>query len=38
MPGRREHDDGADDWGGEIRCFLRDQDGRLAELSQAVSS
>jgi len=26
------------DWGGEIRCFLRDPDGHLVELSQAVSS
>ncbi len=24
------------DWGGEIRCFLRDPDGHLIELSQAV--
>lgn len=24
------------DWGGEIRCFLRDPDGHLVELSQAV--
>jgi catechol 2,3-dioxygenase-like lactoylglutathione lyase family enzyme len=23
------------DWGGEIRCFLRDPDGHLVELSQA---
>ncbi len=26
------------DWGGEIRCFLRDPDGHLVELSQAVPS
>jgi catechol 2,3-dioxygenase-like lactoylglutathione lyase family enzyme len=26
------------DWGGEIRCFLRDPDGHLVELSQAVLS
>jgi catechol 2,3-dioxygenase-like lactoylglutathione lyase family enzyme len=26
------------DWGGEIRCFLRDPDGHLVELSQAVTS
>jgi hypothetical protein len=25
------------DWGAEIRCFLRDADGHLVELSQAVS-
>jgi catechol 2,3-dioxygenase-like lactoylglutathione lyase family enzyme len=25
------------DWGGEIRCFLRDPDGHLIELSQAVT-
>jgi catechol 2,3-dioxygenase-like lactoylglutathione lyase family enzyme len=25
------------DWGGEIRCFLRDPDGHLVELSQAVT-
>jgi catechol 2,3-dioxygenase-like lactoylglutathione lyase family enzyme len=25
------------DWGSEIRCFLRDPDGHLVELSQAVS-
>jgi catechol 2,3-dioxygenase-like lactoylglutathione lyase family enzyme len=24
------------DWGGEIRCFLRDPDGHLIELSQAA--
>lgn len=24
------------DWGGEIRCFLRDPDGHLVELSQAT--
>lgn len=24
------------DWGGELRCFLRDPDGHLVELSQAV--
>jgi catechol 2,3-dioxygenase-like lactoylglutathione lyase family enzyme len=24
------------DWGGEIRCFLRDPDGHLIELSQAT--
>jgi catechol 2,3-dioxygenase-like lactoylglutathione lyase family enzyme len=24
------------DWGGEIRCFLRDPDGHLVELSQTV--
>jgi catechol 2,3-dioxygenase-like lactoylglutathione lyase family enzyme len=24
------------DWGGEIRCFLRDPDGHLIEISQAV--
>jgi catechol 2,3-dioxygenase-like lactoylglutathione lyase family enzyme len=24
------------DWGSEIRCFLRDPDGHLVELSQAV--
>jgi len=24
------------DWGGEIRCFLRDPDGHLVELSQSV--
>jgi catechol 2,3-dioxygenase-like lactoylglutathione lyase family enzyme len=24
------------DWGGEIRCFLRDPDGHLVELSQAL--
>ena len=24
------------DWGGEIRCFLRDPDGHLVEISQAV--
>jgi catechol 2,3-dioxygenase-like lactoylglutathione lyase family enzyme len=24
------------DWGGEIRCFLRDPDGHLFELSQAT--
>ena len=26
------------DWGGEIRCFFRDPDGHLLEISQAVSS
>jgi catechol 2,3-dioxygenase-like lactoylglutathione lyase family enzyme len=26
------------DWGGEIRCFLRDPDGHLVELSQATGS
>ena len=26
------------DWGGEIRCFLRDPDGHLVELSQAAGS
>jgi catechol 2,3-dioxygenase-like lactoylglutathione lyase family enzyme len=26
------------DWGGEIRCFLRDPDGHLVELSQATRS
>jgi catechol 2,3-dioxygenase-like lactoylglutathione lyase family enzyme len=25
------------DWGGEIRCFLRDPDGHLIEISQATS-
>jgi catechol 2,3-dioxygenase-like lactoylglutathione lyase family enzyme len=24
------------DWGGEVRCFLRDPDGHLVELSQSV--
>jgi catechol 2,3-dioxygenase-like lactoylglutathione lyase family enzyme len=24
------------DWGGEIRCFLRDPDGHLVEISEAV--
>ena len=24
------------DWGGEIRCFFRDPDGRLLEISEAV--
>jgi catechol 2,3-dioxygenase-like lactoylglutathione lyase family enzyme len=24
------------DWGGEIRCFLRDPDGHLVELSESV--
>jgi catechol 2,3-dioxygenase-like lactoylglutathione lyase family enzyme len=24
------------DWGGEIRCFFRDPDGHLLEISQAV--
>jgi catechol 2,3-dioxygenase-like lactoylglutathione lyase family enzyme len=24
------------DWGGEIRCFFRDPDGRLLEISQAA--
>lgn len=24
------------DWGGEIRCFLRDPDGHLVEISQSV--
>ena len=26
------------DWGAEIRCFLRDPDGHLVELSQSVST
>jgi catechol 2,3-dioxygenase-like lactoylglutathione lyase family enzyme len=26
------------DWGGEIRCFLRDPDGHLVEISQATGS
>ena len=26
----------AQDWGGEIRCFLRDPDGHLVELSQLL--
>ena len=26
------------DWGGEMRCFLRDPDGHLVELSQATGS
>jgi catechol 2,3-dioxygenase-like lactoylglutathione lyase family enzyme len=26
------------DWGAEIRCFLRDPDGHLVELSQATGS
>jgi catechol 2,3-dioxygenase-like lactoylglutathione lyase family enzyme len=26
------------EWGGEIRCFLRDPDGHLVELSQATGS
>lgn len=26
------------DWGGEIRCFLRDPDGHLVELSQTAPS
>jgi catechol 2,3-dioxygenase-like lactoylglutathione lyase family enzyme len=26
------------DWAGEIRCFLRDPDGHLVELSQATGS
>ena len=26
------------DWGSEIRCFLRDPDGHLVELSEAVGS
>jgi catechol 2,3-dioxygenase-like lactoylglutathione lyase family enzyme len=26
------------DWGGEIRCFLRDPDGHLVEISEAVSA
>lgn len=26
------------DWGAEIRCFFRDPDGHLMELSQAVAS
>jgi catechol 2,3-dioxygenase-like lactoylglutathione lyase family enzyme len=26
------------DWGGEIRCFLRDPDGHLVELSQATTA
>ena len=25
------------DWGGEIRCFLRDPDGHLVEISQSTS-
>jgi catechol 2,3-dioxygenase-like lactoylglutathione lyase family enzyme len=24
------------DWGGEIRCFLRDPDGHLVEISQSI--
>src|ERR1700729_3807978 len=24
------------DWGGEIRCFLRDPDGHLVEISESV--
>jgi catechol 2,3-dioxygenase-like lactoylglutathione lyase family enzyme len=26
------------DWGGEIRCFFRDPDGHLLEISEAVST
>ena len=26
------------DWGSEIRCFLRDPDGHLVEISQATST
>src|SRR6266567_368106 len=26
------------DWGGEIRCFLRDPDGHLVEISESVSN
>jgi catechol 2,3-dioxygenase-like lactoylglutathione lyase family enzyme len=26
------------DWGGEIRCFFRDPDGHLLEISEAVSN
>ena len=26
------------DWGGEIRCFFRDPDGHLFEISEAVST
>lgn len=26
------------DWGAEIRCFFRDPDGRLLEISQAVNA
>jgi catechol 2,3-dioxygenase-like lactoylglutathione lyase family enzyme len=26
------------DWGGEIRCFLRDPDGHLVEISESVSA
>lgn len=26
------------DWGGEIRCFLRDPDGHLVEISQSTST
>ena len=26
------------DWGAEIRCFLRDPDGHLVELSRSVST
>jgi catechol 2,3-dioxygenase-like lactoylglutathione lyase family enzyme len=26
------------DWGAEIRCFLRDPDGHLVELSQSVAT
>jgi len=26
------------DWGSEIRCFLRDPDGHLVEISESVST
>jgi len=26
------------DWGSEIRCFLRDPDGHLMEISQSTAS
>jgi catechol 2,3-dioxygenase-like lactoylglutathione lyase family enzyme len=26
------------DWGSEVRCFLRDPDGHLVELSQSKST
>jgi catechol 2,3-dioxygenase-like lactoylglutathione lyase family enzyme len=26
------------DWGSEIRCFLRDPDGHLVEISQSTST
>jgi lactoylglutathione lyase len=26
------------DWGSEIRCFLRDPDGHLVEISQSAST